>query len=50
MRYLIELWRLLRRWWDDWCADRRAIATYEAWKRDPSGAVPWEEFEKELEK
>jgi hypothetical protein len=29
-------------------ADRRAIETYEAWKRDPSGAVPLEDFEAAL--
>ena len=33
---------------DNLRADRRAIETYEAWQRDPSGAIPWEEFEAEL--
>jgi prevent-host-death family protein len=29
-------------------ADRRAIKAYEEYKRDPSGAMAWEEFEAEL--
>ena len=33
---------------EDWRADRRAIEVCEAWQRDPSGAMPWEEFEAEL--
>jgi hypothetical protein len=33
---------------EDQLAERHAIETYEAWQRDPSGAVPWEEFEAEL--
>lgn len=30
-------------------AERRAIEAYEAWQRDPSGAIPWSEFEAELD-
>ena len=33
---------------EDMRADRRAIAAYEEWQRDPSGAIPWEEFEAQL--
>ena len=33
---------------DDLRAGRRAAAVYEAWKKDPSRARPWEEVEAEL--
>ncbi|HUX23644.1 MAG TPA: type II toxin-antitoxin system prevent-host-death family antitoxin [Burkholderiales bacterium] len=33
---------------EDRRADRRAIETYEAWQRNPSGAIPWAAFEAEL--
>jgi prevent-host-death family protein len=33
---------------EDRRADRRAIEAYEEWKRDPSTARPFEEFEAEL--
>ena len=33
---------------DEWHAGQRAIAAYEAWKKDPSRGRPWDEVEAEL--
>jgi prevent-host-death family protein len=33
---------------EDMRADRRAVAAYEEWERDPSTAIPYEEFRAQL--